>query len=424
MELVDRASLRQISVGVYETGLPILAAPQPIVAMTQQAAIADALTNVGALWFLSLFNVTGQVGHGAPLSDQSDAEHSILKGYKQPYGTAVCVKNSATSAHDITPIGIPLLINGNPASLANGNVTYETCSGREVSQTIAHPSMTRGQMFNLSKSSTQYSLHWTELEPELFQGSSIGAIVVLPSAQESDNQDALICNLAAGWGESSISARTVQGSTSVVTSTQINLTSDDEGRLTSSFEAREGPMYEAIHGVDGELEVGFDTRYPQEIVNITRDWAKFLNPTIAGRNTTVIDVLLQEQVYPCDLSPSAEIALISLVVNGLARSASSSQLQGTLRTLGLNGSQGIDGNYWVSGKGNVFEVDPSQAENWTRLHVDSRLEGYFYNTAGLAPRVAIAFLTIYCTLALGHVIYAAWTGKYCILLSEKQKKEH
>ena len=393
--------------------------------MTQHAVIADALTNVGSLWFISLINVTGARGHGVPLSYQSDAEHTISEGYKQPYGSVVCVRDSATSAHDTTPIGIPLLINVNAPSLATGNITYETCTGTQVAQTIAHPSMTRGQMFNLSKSSTQNSLHWTELEDDVFEGSSIGAVIVLPNPLTSENHDVLICNLAAGWGKSTISMHTVSGGTSVVTSAALDTDPQNiYGKATKSFQNNGQPFYEAFNEVSGATEFGFDTSYPQQIINITRRWADFLNPTIAGRNTTVIDSLLQEQIFSCNPLISAEMALLSLVVNGLARSASSSQLQGTLRTSGPNGSQGIDGNYWVSGKGNVFEVDPNQSMNWTKLHVDSTLEGYAYNTAGLAPRFAIAFLMIYCALALGHVIYAAWTGKYCILLSEKQKKEH
>ena len=89
----------------------------------------------------------------------------------------------------------------------------------------------------------------------------------------------------------------------------------------------------------------------------------------------------------------------------------SSQLQGTVRTVGHNGDEGLDGNYWVSGKGNVFEVHANQSRNWVRLHVDSTIQGYAYNTTSVAPRIAIAFLTKYCIFALAHVLYLAWTGK-------------
>ena len=408
--LTDRASIRQLS--IVEDEAYIGSGPRPIVAMTQHAALADALTTTGALWFLSLTNVTAQSGHGSPLSDQSDAIHSISEGYKQPYSTVVCVPDSATSPHDETPLGIPNLPNANAASLANGNITYDGCSpGTQITaETIAHPSMTRGQMFNLSGSSTQYSLHWIELEPDLFLGSSIAAIVVLPRATANDTQETLICNLSAGWGSAAISMHTIAGGTSAVSSVVTN--GDNHTTHPAPIQLTNIPPNQGIN--DNGNTYYFDyhlPNYPQQVINISQDWAQTLNPSIAGLNTTVINTLLQERIFDCSPRVSAEQALAALVVNGLAKTSAGSQLQGTVRTVGPNGDQGLDGNYWLSGKGDVFNVDESQSQNWVRFRVNSALQGYAYNTSGLAPRVAIAILTIYCILAFGHVFYAGWSGK-------------
>ena len=63
-----------------------------------------------------------------------------------------------------------------------------------------------------------------------------------------------------------------------------------------------------------------------------------------------------------------------------------------------------------SGKGSVFQVDNPNPD-WVKFRVDSTLVGYGYNAFGVAPRLAIALLTIYCLLALGHMVCACITGK-------------
>ena len=401
IELTDRTSQRQLRVATLISGL---SGPQPSVAMTQHAAVADAMTTAGVLWELSLTNVTAAKGHGSPVSEQSAAKHTISGNYKQPYGSIICVPDTATSAQDMAPIDIPHVWGVNPANLATGNITYEACGVQSEVQAIAHPSMTRGQMFNLSRSTTQYTLHWTELEPDLFKGSSIGAVIVLPSAQANDHQDVLICNVGAGWGTSSISMQTGNNGNTAVMSKMIG---DDLHIPNANNNISPNVKNQHNEGAD-LMDFSLRDKYPQQIINITQDWARYLNPMVAGLNTTVINVLLQEQVFSCSPRRSLELALAALIVNGLAQSGIGAQLQGTVRRDGVGG---LDGNYWVSGKGNVFDFEESQTQNWTKFHLDSTIEGYAYNTVGLGPRVAIAFLMIYCIVAIGHVLYISLTGK-------------
>ena len=112
-----------------------------------------------------------------------------------------------------------------------------------------------------------------------------------------------------------------------------------------------------------------------------------------------------------DTSVSAEIILAGLVANGLSRVGSTSQLQGNLRTTTKpDGKIAVDGNYWFSGKGDIFDVDPNESKDWDKLHASSVFQGYAYNTHGLTPKLAIGFLIAYCLLVLAHVLYAAVSG--------------
>lgn len=75
MILRGKSSTRQLLIDENEDYIG--QGPRPAIAPTTHAAIADALTRTGALWSLSLTNVTAKSGHGSPLSDQSDALHTI-----------------------------------------------------------------------------------------------------------------------------------------------------------------------------------------------------------------------------------------------------------------------------------------------------------------------------------------------------------
>ena len=198
IDLTDRASIRNLILVEDETFLS--SGPRPLLATTQHVAISNALTNTGSLWALALTNVTAQKGHGSPLSDQSDAIHSISHDYQQPYNSVVCIPDSARSIDDPTPIGVPYLPNANSVTFTDGNSTYDDCFSRTqvTARTKKYPLMTRGQMFNSSKPSSHFGLQWLALDRDLLEGSSLGAIVMLPKTTANDTQNVLICKLSAG----------------------------------------------------------------------------------------------------------------------------------------------------------------------------------------------------------------------------------
>ncbi|KAL8825320.1 MAG: hypothetical protein Q9191_004490, partial [Dirinaria sp. TL-2023a] len=407
IELADRSSVRYLTITEDESYLGL--GPRPVTAMTQHAVVADALTNTGALWFLSLTNVTARKGHGHPLSDQSDALHTISDSYLQPYSTVVCIPDSISNVNSSRPLALPRLPNANPASLTNGNFSYDGCEPgtEEIAETIAHPTITREQIYNIPHSTRDYRLEWLELDSEHFQGSSIGAVVFLPRAQKNATQDVILCNLSAGWGTSTLSMSTVGGGDTAVSSKVTH--KDNHSTRAQPMKLTNIPAYETTEAANtGDYFDYHLPNYPRQLINITREWAKYLNPTIAGLNTSVMNTLLQQQLFSCTPRVTVEQALVSLVVNGLAKTGAGSQLQGKVRTVGPEGDQGLDGNYWLSGKGNVFQVDHPN-EDWLKFHVTSTLEGYGYNAFEVSQRLAIAFLIIYCILALGHMVYAIGT---------------
>ena len=102
--------------------------------------------------------------------------------------------------------------------------------------------------------------------------------------------------------------------------------------------------------------------------------------------------------------------LVLIVTNELTRIGYESTLQGSPKS--IPGTPFIDDNYWLSGKGNVFTVDPVESKDWVKLHVNSTLQGYAYNTQTIPPRLTIGVITLYCTITLAHIIYSGITGKF------------
>ncbi|KAL8786730.1 MAG: hypothetical protein Q9195_008105 [Heterodermia aff. obscurata] len=404
IQMASGSSIRQLSIREDESFMG--KGPEPLVASVQHAAISDAVANTAALWFLSLTNVTAAKGHGVPLSDQSDATHTVATNYSQPYSSVACVPDSINGTLGSERLAFPVLLNANSPRLATGNLTYQGCLHPDRSQTIDHPSILRRDAFEYEGPSDKYRIRWIELPQDQFEGSSIGAVIYKPRDAKNSTQDVLLCNMSAGWGVSELSLQTVAGGMSAVSSKGAPFNYETK---TPSIKLTNIPASETDDS--GATYAEFVLPYfPKQPIVITESWAKYLDPSIEGLNSTLIDVLLKNQVFSCSPRVTAEEALTGLLVNGLSRTGAGSRLQGSVRTVGPNGEGGLDGNYWLSGKGNVFDVNPEESVNWTRFHVESTLEGHAYNTINTPPKIAIAVLSLYCLLALGHVFYAGITG--------------
>ena len=380
----------------------------PLISTTQQSAVADALTTTSSCWYLALYNVTAKGGHGSPLSDQSNSLHTLTGDNYQPFSLGVCRPDSIRGDNDTRPLALPLLPRANDPATANANITLESGG---IDPAIILPGLSRAEIMRNSGNSSQYQLQWVELPQPEFNGSSIGAIVMLPRS-ESDMtpaQNLLLCNLAAGWGTTSLQVQQFAGGVGSVSS-----------QIPSEFIAPDpsvGEYNANTPEASNDLVFWYYSQYPQRPTNITKEWAQYLNPIVRSANRSVFDLVMQEIIPSGDLmtsfsaTVSANDVLVWLMANGLARIGFESTLQGSLKSVtSADGTSWIDGNHWVSGKGNMFEVDSAQSKDWLKFHVNSTLEGYAYNTETVAPRVAIAVMILYCIIALGHLLYSGISG--------------
>ena len=387
-------------------------------ATTQQSAIADALINTAAIWADAL-NVVESIGFGVSPADEQSAIHTINEAYYQPYSTAKCVIDSIVGENDTRPVSFPTVtaIQSNPVP-HDLESSLHYVNGVPV---LDNPFVQRAQLLDIGGPEWTHRVAWYELPSSYFNVSALGAVILLPAKYNkrlnNANQNIVVCNLIAGWGSSSINTTLASEGLSAVDSF-INV--DPSGWNNADLQKVPGTTarifnnhYQAITDVRTSFLLPI---FPQKVVSVGKDWAEYLNPQIPSLNTTVLDFMMTTFLQN-GTTPQVDVVvgdiLGSLLANGLARVGGDRQLQGDLKlTSGPNGTSEIDGTYWVSGKGDIFTVDPEESKDWVKLRVDSTIEGYAYNTRGTGPKVAIAFLLAYCALALTYTAYTGISGSW------------
>ena len=412
LSLTGQAALRQLYVmNVPPANTAIGFDPEIATATTQQAAISDALTSTGALWLEAMSNTSSS--HGSILNIL-DAIHSIRDGYYQPYTAASCAHDVINGISDErvlvfpTPPGSIASIMLDKTRFNNSTIYYHPSRPSVKAIGFEYKGITRSEIWKTSGPIWESRLKWIELPQDPFNGTAIGAVILLPRNQTDLIQQLLVCNLGAGWGSSLLNTSTSQGGSSV--------TKSSVGKFNPRTEIQDGSAYRTEDpntNYIGETILDFILpHFPERPITVTEDWAKYLNPSISVTNTTVFNSLMNEQLTVVGPGPSARIILATLLANGLARIESASQLQGTVRTvMRSDGSRALDGDYWFSGKGNAFNLDSTQQKNdWVKFSVSTTIEGYAYNTHSGIIKVAIAFLFLYCFIAIAHALYAGITG--------------
>ncbi len=383
----------------------------PIAGTTQQSGVADALTETGQLWTNAITNVS--TGRHGSLFQQQDAVHTIKSGYYQPYTVASCAADVIHGPNDDTAVAFPVPPGVQPNLMLNKTEYNESILNLF---SFVYPGITKDELLGTPGSLEGSRLKWVELPQDPFNGSAIGAVILLPRSPENSSQELIVCNLGAGWGSSLTNTSSFAGGTTFTTSTV------DWAALFQHLSLVNQSLYDYITPTAESLDVSGLTYfslplYPEKPITVTEAWANYLNPFVPALNTTVIDTLMSTPKPVRELKSEDQIGiakwtLAGLLANGLASIGATSTLQGDIKTVVKpDGSSEIDGNYWFSGKGDMFAVDPEESKDWVKLRVDSTINGYAYNIRGAAPKVAISFLLVYCTIALSHVLYAVISGE-------------
>lgn len=396
------------------------------ISTTQQAVVADALAFTANLWSKSIDSARPRGHHGSIPEDHQTAAHSITVGYFQPYSVVTCLRDTILGPEDQRPISIPITAgvaydtHKSYFEPVNSSVLKDYGFSTPPFQVpaIEYPTIVRSQLFQLPGSDSSARIKWVDLPRNIFYGSSIGAVILLPSHHLSSNRsnstsDILVCNVAAGWGSSALNVTTflssVSATSSVVDTETSTVESGDPGAIPNSFQQNANDdLHFMLPG------------FPSKVVEISQEWAEYLNPWIPSRNCTLIDFFFKAApgngTFSHNTEGFGEQILSSLVTNGLARVGFNSQLQGIVKLIPYGPYSGDfdiptpDGELWYSGKGDVFIVDANESKDWVKLRVNSVLRGYSYNCNGTPPKVAIAFLLTYCVLAISHYFYSGISG--------------
>ena len=389
---------------------------------TPQSVIADALQATANLYEIAVGDDTGE-RELVSRAQGRDHYHTINKMYYQPYTSTSCGIDVIRKSADQAPVYFPIPPGSlDPQMMANTTVNstafkqeYHAIEGPENNYIsgVEYSGVSRSDLINAAGNFSDYRLMWFELPRNLFNGSTIGASVLFPryyalgnhvptSWSGESNQLVLFCTLSAGWGTS-----------------LLNVSSVAQEGVSSSVNLPQSDLDHALYKGQDPSKLGLSNGnmldmplFPQKPITVSTDWANYLNPFLPDSNTTLFNALMQSPEGVV-VSPDYTGAVLSdLLANGLSRTSFWGQLQGTARSSYQSRSNQtfIDGAYWLSGKGDVFQVTANESQTWTKLEVDSTVSGYSYSTRGTAPKLAIAFLLVYCILVVLHFAYAGVSG--------------
>ena len=205
VEVTGHGSQRRLALSVeYYEADGTNSGPSLVMATTQQSTIADALTETGNLWVDAVSNVSTS-GHGNILQRQ-DAAHAINNDYYQPYTVSVCANDTIRGPHDDSAVAFPIPPAA-PVSMLDQSKINDSILGI---QSFVYPGITKDQILDTPGSLEESRLKWVELPQDPFNGSAIGAVVLLPRSTANSTQELLVCNLGGGWGSSSSTRRHMQ----------------------------------------------------------------------------------------------------------------------------------------------------------------------------------------------------------------------
>ena len=267
--------------------------------------------------------------------------------------------------------------------------------------------ITRSEILDTPGPLEENRLRWVALPNNPFNGTAIGAIVLLPNVQNDTTQQIIVCNLGAGWGTSNLNTSTFGGKSQIVQS-EVGLKPESAYNNGRSLSLGVPSQESLALSADGYFNL---PTFPQRTITVTEEWAEYLNPSIPSINTTLFNYLMASNTTSIRITTTVKTILASLLAVGLSSLGSTSTVQGTIKQVTQpDGSSSIDGDYWFSGKGNIYKVDSSDSKVWVKFQVSSVFQGYAYSSRGTTPKLAICLLMIYCAFAIAHILYAGISG--------------
>ncbi|KAL8992701.1 MAG: hypothetical protein Q9169_006903, partial [Polycauliona sp. 2 TL-2023] len=361
------------------------------IATTPQATVADAMITLSNIFAQSFGNATA-AGHGVPRGASPDGGSSIGHGYYQPYTVGTCAQDTIHDPGDERPLVFPVPMRIMPQYLPERQMVDSPLAV----PTFPFKGLTRAELMENDWRPSENQLRWVELPSDPFNGSAIGAIVLLPKqasgSNSSQSQEIITCTLGAGWGLSSLNTSLSQASDHGIVKSLVDATAAmsvaryEHSVLKDSFGGEVLAYLQPTRNFLLPL-------YPNVPINVSESWSRYLNPVVADLNTTVFHQLMQGNLTQREPRVSAGMILTSLLANGLARIGIESSLQGDLKRItDPNGDSIIDANSWWQNKGDAFIVDPEESRDWVKLKIENSLVGYAYNITGLGPKFAIVFI--------------------------------
>ena len=240
-----------------------------------------------------------------------DAYLMIVDNYYQPYTIASCVTSDNSTA--------------NSTQLPFARLSQTESELANVREIVPLPNITIQEMLQTPGDPSQYRISWVNLPP-LFQTEVPGMIMVHPSIGLNSTNSTFhvtTCTLNAGWGSSKL--MTTQLDIATVTSDMVRnppgWPPENAQEIDIAGVVQQGfPDFANISGY----------AFPEKHINISQNWAKYLNPSIQffpGQNTTALDhifSMIQDRPSEAYIARMASVWL----ANALTRSGAEAESNG------------------------------------------------------------------------------------------------
>ena len=197
-----------------------------------------------------------------------DGYQFLQKDYSQPYAVASCVTDIVKDAYDQSPLRFARI----------SETDSELKRDREI---VSVPSLAKGEIINnTSGDNSDFRVDWVDLPMDVFNTGIPGAVIVNYQNPNDSSYNITMCTLNAGWGSSTLS-----------TSQQtIGATYSHMSNVPSSWSHRGTKVVEDAYGYLFSTAPNFanfsNSPYPQRRISVSKEWMRFLNPTIVQANSS------------------------------------------------------------------------------------------------------------------------------------------